>query len=350
MPAITVCVINFNGEECLPGTLAAIGNLVNQVSRILVVDNASTDGSSSVVARFPDVQLIPLPENRGPGRARNVGFLEAETDLVLFVDNDVVLSRRTPQRLVEALTGDPEAALAMPRVLYAHEPDRLQYDGASSHFLGLMTLDNADRPVGDVKPVTRPLQSLVTACFLADRSRWGKRPLFDENLFIYLEDHDLGLRARISGHRILSVPARCYHGGGTAGLSLRRLGYHTDRRIENVIRNRWIILLKNYSFRTLLILSPALLVFELFQLAGAVRKKWLRHWLRAVRFVWRNRFAILRNRRAVQSSRRISDREILSGGSVPFSDELLAGGIEGIAGRLMDLGSRGYWAFARHLV
>ena len=350
MPAISICIINFNGEECLPETLAGVSKVGAEVAEVMVVDSASTDGSARLVHRDPSLRLIRLADNRGPGRARNVGFVEAKSNLILFVDNDVVVSAEAPEHLVRALASDQEAVFAMPRILYAHDPDTIQYDGAGSHFLGLMTLENADCPVDDREATTRPIQSLVTACFLADRARWGMHPLFDESLFIYLEDHDLGLRARIMGHRILSVPTNCYHGRGTPGLSLRSVGHHTNVRIENVIRNRWLILLKNYHSRTLLVLAPFLVIFECFQLAGAIKKGWLQHWLSGCRSILKSRTAILRERRAVQRSRETRDRDILNGGPVPFSEGLLRGGVEAVAGRLVDGGARGYWTLVRRFV
>lgn len=350
MAAISICVINFNGAACLPDTLAAIRRLRADIAEVMVIDNASTDGSERLVERDTSLKLIRLADNRGPGRARNAGFLESKSDLILFVDNDVVVSPDMAQHLLMALADDPKAVFAMPRVLYAHRPDTIQYDGAGSHFLGLLTLENADCRADDLKATTRPIQSLITACFLADRARWGMHPPFDESLGIYLEDHDLGLRARIAGHRILSVPTQCYHGSGTPGLSLRSVGHHTDVRIENMFRNHWLILLKNYHSRTLLVLAPFLAVFECFELAGAIKKGWLRHWLAGCRSIVKSPVAILRERRAVQRSRKTGDRDILNGGPIPFSDELLRGRVEVAAGRLIDRGSQRYWTLARRLV
>ncbi len=350
MPALSVCVINYNGEECLHATLAAIRKIRVEVAEVMVIDSASTDDSARIVLQDPSHRLLRLADNRGPGRARNVGFSEAVSDLVLFIDNDVVVSPEAPGHLIRAFADDESATFAMPWVLYAHDPDTIQYDGAGSHFLGLMALENADRPVKGHEVPTRPIQSLVTACFLVDRARWGTPPLFDESLFIYLEDHDLGLRARIMGHRILSVPTPCYHGRGTPGLSLRSVGHYTDLRIENLITNRWALLLKNYQARSLLVLAPFLAVFEFFQLAGAIKKGWLRHWGWGCRTILSRRESIRRKRRAIQEARMTPDRDILGGGPIPFSGGLFKGRIETLAARLIDSGSRGYWALARHLV
>lgn len=351
MPPLSICVINFNGEECLLPTLAPLSRLTVDVAEVIVIDSASTDRSVDIVRdRHPDFRLIRLPDNQGPGRARNVGLRASTSDLVLFIDYDVVVAPDTPEHLVRALRSDHEATFAMPRVLCADDPDTVQYDGAGSHFVGLMKLENANRPVDGCAQNIRSIQSLITACFLIDRARWGSETLFDERLFIYLEDHDLGLRARIMGCRILSVPAPCYHGRGTIGLSLRRVGDYADLRIDNLIRNRWVLLLKNYRARTLLVLAPFLFVFECFQLAGAIKKGWLSHWLSACASIIRDRNDIRRDRRAVQSSRETRDRDVLTGGAIPFSDELLRGPVEKLAGQLLDGGSQVYWLLARRLI
>jgi GT2 family glycosyltransferase len=349
--ALTVCVINYQGADCISGTLEALRSVTASVREVMVVDNASTDGSLELIARdFPECRLIRLAENCGPAGARNIGFREAQADLILFVDNDVALAPETPARLARSLRDDPAVVLAMPRILYAHDPQTIQYDGAASHYVGLMSPENENRSVDSVAPHPRRIQSLVTACFLIDRGRWGDDSPFDERFGYLLEDHDLALRARIYGHEMLSVPSPCYHGEGTEGLSLRRGGRYADVRVRNLIRNRWLVLLKDYQARTLFVLAPFLALFEAFQFAGAVRKGWLRHWLSACGSVARNRRAIREDRRSVQARRRTRDREILTGGPLPFADLLLRGPLDRAAGGLMNFAGRAYWGVARHLL
>ena len=72
-PTLTVCVVNFQGAGFLEETLDAVRALKAPVGEVLVVDNASTDGSAELAAGWNDVELIRLPENRGPGVARNAG-------------------------------------------------------------------------------------------------------------------------------------------------------------------------------------------------------------------------------------------------------------------------------------
>ncbi len=98
--ALTVCVINYQGADCIAGTLEALRGVTAPLREILIVDNGSKDGGPELVERdFPECRLVRLPENVGPAGARNVGFREARTELILFVDNDVALAPQTPARL-----------------------------------------------------------------------------------------------------------------------------------------------------------------------------------------------------------------------------------------------------------
>jgi GT2 family glycosyltransferase len=342
-----VCVINYNGEDYLQETLAALGRVTAEVGEVLVIDSASTDGSVELLEDRRDIELVRLSENRGPGRARNVGWAQARHGLVLFVDNDVAVEPDCPARLISALQ-EEGATFAMPRILYADEPGTIQYEGAASHFTGLLRCENADRPQSACPEVVRPIQSLITACFLADRERWGDGPPFDEELFYLLEDHELGLRARIAGHEIRSVPtARCFHRAGTPGLSLRLTGQYADVRIENLIRNRWLVVLKNYRARSLVVLAPVLLLFELFQLAGALKKGWFARWVSSFLWLLSRLGHIRRERRRVQRGRVVPDREILSGGPIPFSSRLAGGRLESTAARALDRTAQAYWTVAQ---
>ena len=346
-PTLSVCVVNHQGAEFLEETLDAIRAVDAPIGEVLLVDNASTDGSAARAAERADVELLRLPSNRGPGAARNAALRRAAHDLVLFLDNDVAPDPDCPAILAREL-GRTGATLAMPRIVFADDPATVQYEGAFAHFSGLLGFENAGRAAADASQRTHEIQSIVTACFLLDRSRWGACDAFDELFFFLLEDHDLGLRARIGGHRIVSVPAaHCLHRSGTAGLSLRRIGHYTDVRIENLVRNRWMILLKDYQLRSLVVLGPVLLAFEGLQLAGAIRKGWLGRWLSAAGWLLRNSGAVLRRRRDVQRSRRVPDREILAGGPFPFADRLLAGRLEAAVGRALDRAADAWWRRAR---
>lgn len=352
VPPVSAVVVNYNGERYLRDTLAALGAEGYPFAEVLLVDDASSDGSLALAQRWPGVRVLVHAVNRGPAAARNTGYRAATCDLILSLDNDVSVEPGCTRALVRALAAHPLAVLATPRVLYAERPDTIQYEGAICHFTGVMAYRNADLRVAEASRETCEIDSMLPTCFLVDRARLGPRhPFFDEDFGYMLEDHDLALRTRIAGHVILSVPAAvCRHGGGTEGMSLRLTGRYAPVRVLGLIRNRWLVLAKNYADRTLLALAPAFVVYEIAQLAVAARKGWLPEWRQSLRFLWRSRREILRRRREVQTGRVVPDRRLLRGGPLPFSTHFATGRIDRAAATLLDRLLRGWWSLVRELI
>jgi hypothetical protein len=193
---------------------------------------------------------------------------------------------------------------------------------------------------------------VVTACCLIDRSRWGAHDPFDATFFFNYEDHDFGLRTRILGHEILSVPsAHCYHREGTPGLSLRDGGQYAKMRVFCLIRNRWQLILKNYAWRTIFFLFPIFFVYEVFQLAGILKKGWLCEWGNAVCWIAFHPGAILRKRQVIQHARKTPDRDILRNGPLPFRQgDLLKSAGERWGKALLDRFATMYWNIIQRLI
>ncbi len=351
-PSLAICVINFQGREVLAETLAGVCAQEPAPDEIVVIDNASTDGGLDLVRdKYPQVRIIALPENHGPGPAREAGLRAVGTDLVGFVDNDVVPMPDCFGRLTAALTAADGATLAMPRVVHADEPQRIQFEGARAHFIGLMALEAAEQPVHEPASGPRAISSIVTACFLVDRRRWGSVRLQDPSFFIFHEDHDLGLRAGQLGHRIVAVPrALCRHGKGTHGLSARRADGYTPRRLVLMIANRWRILLTRYELRTLILLAPSLLTFELCQLAGAIAKGWTWSWAEAATTIGKDLPKIAIERRQWAAQRRFGDGHVLEGGALPFHPRLLASTAERWIGHVVSGAIALNWRLVRGLL
>src|SRR5688572_6748386 len=101
MPAVTAVVITHNGRRVIPECLEPLRNQTIPPTQILVINNASTDGTPAWVReRFPQVKVIDRSVNSGPNPARNEGIRQADSELVLLVDDDAVLH---PQCLEELL-------------------------------------------------------------------------------------------------------------------------------------------------------------------------------------------------------------------------------------------------------
>jgi GT2 family glycosyltransferase len=345
-------MINYNGANFIRETLPAALIEAHRFAELLFVDNGSTDGSADIVEReFPDVRVVRLPNNGGPGAARNGGFREAISELILFVDNDVSLTTGCLDALLRAIESDPDAVVAMPAVVYAHRRDTVQYCGAGSHFLGLMQLYEQNQPIAMIARAARRVSSVVTCAFLVDKAKLGEREPFDEAYFYQMEDHDFGVRLHGRGFTLLAVPeAMVLHGKGTEGMSVRREGVYHTIRVYCLIRNRWLFMLKQYRLRTLFVLSPALLVYEAAQLVIALKKGWMKEWGRSVGWIVGNVGTILDKRRRIMAERRWPDRELFLGGPIPFREELVGSALERLGKRLLECIARGWWKIAAALL
>ena len=345
---VSVGIVNHNGESYLPLTLRAVARLGSAVDDVLLIDSGSTDGGAALVReQFPQLRVIELGANLGPGAARNRAIREAANDRVLLIDNDVEPQPGNIETLGAALDGHSNAILAMAAVLYAQTPDTVQYVGAVPHFLGTQTLLHADTLVAQLKDGVRVVGTAITCCVMVDRARFGDRRWFDERLFFYLEDHEFGLRASLQGYDCIVVPeARCLHRAGTIGVSIRETGRFTPVRVRHTIRNRWLTVLMLYQAGTLLRFAPALAVFEVLQLLGAVRKGWIGHWLWAAGSTVRMLPHVLRVRQAMGMSRQRTDLEILTAGPFPFNSRWGHSALERAAQRSLDLVARLNWRLA----
>lgn len=321
---LTVAVINFNGRPYLAETIRAILIAAPPETEIALVDNASTDGSRAYVERhFPTVQIWARPTNDGPGHARNLALARAKSRHVLLLDNDVSPEPECISTLFEGLETCPTASIALTNVVYHDQPDVTQFAGAASHFLGTVTPLWAKRSRNSCGDQSFPCSSLISSALLVDRERLGKLPLFNEDLFIYFEDHEAGLRCNIVGLGIICVPnATCRHREGSIGLSVRQTGEVKPIRIQQSILNRWYVLITLYQKRTLFRFLPAFAFFEAIQLVGAIANGWTTHWFWAAKELFRRRKQIALQRATVQGLRAVADSQILEGGEFPFNREL----------------------------
>lgn len=325
MSATTLCIINFNGLSELKNAWQALSGIREQFAQILLIDNGSEDGSVAFARSLPGVEVVALNRNLGPAAARNLGFRLARYPRILFQDNDISLSPDTLPKLTKVLECHANALIASPRVCYRHHPDLIQYDSANCHVLGMMSLRHANVPVDAAPSVLARCTSLVTACFLIDRDRWFLRVrpearLFDETLIFNFEDHDLGVRANLLGFDLYcESQATVLHGGGTEGQSWRP-GYDIPaQRIFCLTRNRWWIIIRYFSFRSLVSLLPFLLMLEGLQFAGLLMKGFGWQWVRAVISTLRYLPQLYRQRVKFQSQRVRSDREFLQPGPLPLT-------------------------------
>lgn len=217
MTTATVVIPTLNARDLLADALESLERQTAPAD-VVVVDNASADGTAELVAeRFPHVRLLRNEENLGFGRAVNRAAAEVETDVLVLVNNDVVCEPQFVERICAPFADESVGSVAG-LLLQASAPDRIDSAGVEVD----PTLRSFDylwnRPVAELERARDPLGPCGGAAayrLSAFREVGG----FDEAFFAYWEDVDLALRLRLAGRRcVLAREARALHRhGATVG-------------------------------------------------------------------------------------------------------------------------------------
>ncbi len=314
-PRVTIALVTYNSAAYIHDCLNSV-RVAAPKTAILVVDNASTDRTPNIVRdHFPECTLITLPQNIGHSAAGNLILQKADTPWVLFLDHDTTVPRGWLEPLLSTAEATwPAVGMVGSRAVLVGQ-GRIHHDGGYAHYVGHMTLRHGFRPLQFTPPDDTPVEvgAQASTSLLIHRERALESGGFDPRFFIYLNDFDLSLRMRLRGWRCYVAPASVvYHHQGNPETSWRGHGRYPERRAYLMYRNRWMLIAKIYSRQTLIVCAPALILYEVILLAAAMRKGWGSAYLCALRDVMRT-LPILRFHRArIQSTRCISDRELLS--------------------------------------
>ncbi len=353
MPSVSAVVVSHQGGERVLGCLDALRRQTVPLVEILLVDSGSTDGTPERVrATFPEVRTIALPRNEGPCVARNRGARAARGELVLWIDHDLYLEPDALERMLAAKARLP-AEIVVPRIRLHPERAMVQCDGGAPHVVGTLVLRHGFTPLAAIDTHTPAyLDAAPSGCLLVERRVIEVAGGFDESFFFYLEDLELSLRWRLFGFRILCEPAAiAFHDRGPgSALAFRGNGPYPRERAYLLMRNRLRILATHYAAGTILALAPALLAYEAASLLLSIQRGWGPAWLRAWRWLWANRRAVLARRRWIQAHRRVPDHELLVDGPLPIAPGLLRTPLQRRSVDLLALAVRGNWRVCRGLL
>jgi len=216
MTVPSAVVVNHDAGDVLRTCVTSLRS--EGVGEVVVVDNASTDGSvDALVAEDPDVVLVLTGANLGYGSGVNRGLAATTGQYVLVSNPDVAVHGGSLDRLRRVLEADPTMAIAGPCI---REPDGSRYpsarrfpsmaDAAGHALLGQLAPENRFSRryrMAEIRAaVTTPVDWVSGACFLARRDALEELGGFDEGYFMYVEDVDLCWRAHRAGWGVAYVP------------------------------------------------------------------------------------------------------------------------------------------------
>jgi GT2 family glycosyltransferase len=113
-PRVSIIIVSRNRRDLLRQSLEALAAVLAAGHQIIVVDNASSDGTASLAGEFPAARFIPLPKNFGLTKALNVGMRGAEGQFLLFLHDDVRLSAESVSLLADTLDSNPALGAVCP--------------------------------------------------------------------------------------------------------------------------------------------------------------------------------------------------------------------------------------------
>lgn len=220
-PKFTVVIPHWNGKHFLPPCLDSLKRQTYSSIEVIIVDNASTDGSQMLLReQYPWVRLIELPENRGFTGACNVGIRAAQGEIIALLNNDTEVEPDWAATVMDAFTRYPHIGSVASKMLLYDRRDHIHTAG------DYFTVDGRAGNRGvwqkDVGQYDRE-EFVFSACGGSSayrRSMLDQIGLLDDEFFFLMEDVDLGWRAQLAGWQCLYTPkAVVYHhlsatGGG----------------------------------------------------------------------------------------------------------------------------------------
>jgi GT2 family glycosyltransferase len=299
-PEISVVIVTWNGRRYLEDCLSAVAAQEGVSTEVILVDNASTDGTAEWVRqRFPWVRLVALAENRGFAGGNNAGVREARGRLVALLNNDTIAESGWLRALRRGLDERAGFALAASRIVYMHDSTvidsagdgMLRAGGAFKRHHGAAV--DAARESGEVFGVCG------AACLLP-KSVYDELGGFDEDFFASHEDVDLSYRARLLGYRCRYVADAVvrHHGSATLGRLSAFAVFQGPRNLE------WVYV-KNTPGPLLVRTLPAHLLYSAAAAVHFARSGHARSFLRAKLAALAGLPGMLKKRAIVQRTRRV---------------------------------------------
>jgi GT2 family glycosyltransferase len=262
-PQLSIVIVTYNSREQIDECLQSLVNTLPPIAyEILVVDNASSDGTADAVRqRWPAVRVIDAGGNAGFSRANNIGIRETSGAFVLALNPDTNVHAGAVSRLLEVLASMPDAAVVGPRLVDGQGRAELSFGSMIGPFAELrqkLLVRGNDRG----RPIVRRYVERATrrprevdwvsgACLLVRRQDADAAGLFDERYFMYAEDVDFCAGIRALGRKVLFVPdAEVSHLRGRSAAWLPRATEIAYRRSQIAFyakhHPRWLPLLRAY--------------------------------------------------------------------------------------------------------
>jgi GT2 family glycosyltransferase len=267
-PLVSAIVLNYNGGAVVAEAVASLLVQDHEPLEVIVVDNGSRDGSeAALAARFGErIRLIAAGRNLGFGAGNNLGIAAAAGTYLVLLNNDAVAAPWMVRELVAAAERSPRVGMVAPKVLLHGSRDIIDTTGHLLYPDGLNRgRGRLERDLGQYDGCREALFPSGAAALYA-RAMLDDVGPFDPALFLYGDDAELGLRARLAGWECAFAPrALAYHRYSMSS------GAWSSLKAFHVERNRVLVLLRHFPLSLVLLSPPFTAVRLLLHAWGALR-------------------------------------------------------------------------------
>ncbi len=310
---VSIIIVNWNGKAHLEKCLPSLFKQQYKKIEVILVDNASMDGSVEYVKKnFPKTIIIINKKNLGFAEANNIGYRVVKGEYILFLNNDTYVTDNFLINLLRVLNSDLSIGGVQSKIFFMDDKERLDAVGSfltSSGFLYHYGFAKKDSKIYDRQI---DIYSAKGAAMIFKREVLEKvkvdKEIFDSRYFAYFEETDLCHRVWMAGYKIAFVPSsKIYHkiGATSSKLDNSFVQYHSFKnRINSYLKNLGAINLFKIFLWHLFLCEIVLVMYLLrrkFSIAWAIKK--------AILWNLINISATLRKRYFIQSKiRTIDDR------------------------------------------
>ena len=325
----SIIIVDYNAGEKLVACLSSIERSKGVNTEIIVVDNASTDSlAETIEADFPEVRLIKSETNLGFGGGCNLGARQASNDYLIFLNPDTTVEPGWLEALLEPLRRDYGVGLVTSKILMAQDPERINACGNTVHITGIAMCRGLGMPRTDFNKAEE-VPAVSGAAFAIRRTLFELLGGFDEEMFLYMEDTDLSWRARLAGWRCLYSPESVVRHHYELKMTALKVYYQE--------RNRYLMLVKNLRWPTLVVLLPGQLLAELMTWGFVLLKDRANIGNKILAYRWfaENWRDVMIKRRATQALRKVPDRELLKSAEFNLDFEQVSGSLVASVSRVV---------------
>lgn len=304
---VSVIILNYNGQHFLKDCFDSVFNSSYLADEVIMVDNASTDGSVEFIKKnYPQVKIIQSSKNLGFAQGNNLGIKAASGDYLAILNNDTEVDKKWLEELKMTLDNHQEVGFCASKMVWLKDPKIIDGAGIIYSWKGKAY----NRGSGEKDKGQYDLQEYVFgACNGASfyrRSLLDKIGLLDENFFLICDDVDMSFRAQIAGFKCLYVPkAMVKHAGGGT------VSRWTGKKASFSARHHIYIILKNFPLKFIVSNFPQILVERLRNLSGVIKSV---SWWQVIPAVWETYWQILiklpemiKKRNKIQKMKVVSD-------------------------------------------